>query len=365
MARSCSIRGASSSQPLPSSSILIGTTTCNARPSSAGIGPRILPVTSSTPANRLVSAATLAWSAGVMGPSGRSYTTSAGKMSLGVNCLASSTTWVDSAFWGSQAEESFCWALFSLPASGPATATTTIQKARTTHLVQRPHGRAAIRRAAPMLPARFGASSPPAAVRPAAFRKLPEIPIVRPPIAFRRQAFQAVPRCARERLGHGAVVLHRSTATSAADAGSRRAFGQEPRRPPGHLRCRIPDHGRAVIRTRGLVEGNARSSPEASSAGVVAPVDLQASHRSASLSFSGVEVGRGRLGCCPDHWLAVAPSTAGTYPPGGDQVEPGQSGRLTEPLAQADGFDGWGHGRLLPSSALISRCVAPEAISIS
>src|SRR5215207_6732755 len=146
MARSCSIRGASSSQPLPSSATLIGTTTCNARPSSAGIGPRILPVTSSTPANRLVSAATLAWSAGVMGPSGRSYTTSAGKMSLGVNCLASSTTWVDSAFWGSQADESFCWALFSLPASGQATANTAIQKTSTIHLVQRPHGSAANRR---------------------------------------------------------------------------------------------------------------------------------------------------------------------------------------------------------------------------
>src|SRR5215207_10434820 len=73
-------------------------------------------------------------------------------MSEGANRLASSTTWVDSAFWGSQAEESFCWALFSLPASGPATATTTIQKARTTHLVQRPHGRAAIRRAQFMTP---------------------------------------------------------------------------------------------------------------------------------------------------------------------------------------------------------------------
>src|SRR4029453_4500514 len=67
-------------------------------------------------------------------------------MSLGANRLASSTTWVDSAFWGSQAEESFCWALLSLPASGPATANTTIQKTRPPHLVQRPAGRLAIPR---------------------------------------------------------------------------------------------------------------------------------------------------------------------------------------------------------------------------
>jgi hypothetical protein len=80
------------------------------------------------------------------------------------------------------------------------------------------------------------------------------------------------------------VVLRRVMAGSAADAGSRGACGQEPRRPPGHLRCRIPDHGRAVIGPRGLVEVAARSSPEASSAGVVAPVDLQASHRSASFT---------------------------------------------------------------------------------
>src|SRR5215216_3254703 len=61
-------------------------------------------------------------------------------MSLGANRLASSTTWVDSALLGSQAEASFCWALFSLPDSGPATATTATQKTRTTHLVQRPAG---------------------------------------------------------------------------------------------------------------------------------------------------------------------------------------------------------------------------------
>src|SRR5829696_5130603 len=71
-------------------------------------------------------------------------------MSLGVNCLASSTTWVDSAFLGSQADESFCWALFSFPASGHATAITTIQNPRTTHLVRRPLGKPTIRRIPPI-----------------------------------------------------------------------------------------------------------------------------------------------------------------------------------------------------------------------
>src|SRR5829696_1344287 len=146
MERISSTRGASSSQPLPSSATLIGTTTCSARPSSDGIGPRILPVTSWMPAKALTSAAAFAWSAAVTGPTGRSYTTRAGNTSLGVNCLASSTTWVDSALLGSQADESFCWALLSLPASGPATANTATQKTRTTHLVQRPHGSAANRR---------------------------------------------------------------------------------------------------------------------------------------------------------------------------------------------------------------------------
>src|SRR5829696_2024769 len=61
-------------------------------------------------------------------------------MSLGVNRLASSTTWVDSALWGSQADASFCWALLSLPASGPATANTATQKTSTAHLPQRPLG---------------------------------------------------------------------------------------------------------------------------------------------------------------------------------------------------------------------------------
>src|SRR5215217_7486956 len=71
-------------------------------------------------------------------------------MSLGVNRLASSTTWVDSAFLGSQAEASFCWALFSLPARGPASANTAIQKTRTPHLLHRPHGSLPTGRAQPM-----------------------------------------------------------------------------------------------------------------------------------------------------------------------------------------------------------------------
>src|SRR5829696_9200447 len=152
MERISSTRGASSSQPLPSSATLIGTTTCNARPSSDGTGPMTLPVTSWSVAKRLASAAALAWSAAATGPSGRSYTTRAGNTSLGVNCLASSTTWVDSALLGSQAEASFCWALFSLPASGPATANTTTQNPRTTHLVRRPLGRLTIRRTPLMTP---------------------------------------------------------------------------------------------------------------------------------------------------------------------------------------------------------------------
>src|SRR6266508_1410699 len=120
-------------------------------------------------------------------------------MSLGTKRLASSTTWVDSALWGSQAAVSFCWALLSLADSGPAAATTATQKTRTSHLVRRPAGSLAILRATPMRPSRLGASSPPAAVRLAAFPKLPDVPIVSSPIAVRRQALQAVPRCARER----------------------------------------------------------------------------------------------------------------------------------------------------------------------
>jgi hypothetical protein len=45
-----------------------------------------------------------------------------------------------------------------------------------------------------------------------------------------------------------------------------------------------------VIGTRGLVEVDARSSPKASSAGAVAPIDLQASHRSASFLGADLQV---------------------------------------------------------------------------
>src|SRR6266545_659897 len=152
MERNSSTIGVSSSQPLPSSATLMGTTTCNALPSSDGIGPRTSPLTSLTPAKRLTSAAALARSASVTAPSARSYTTRAGKTSLGVNRLARSTTWVDSALFGSQADASFCCALLSLPASGPATTNTAIQKTSTAHLLQRPHGKLAILRAPPMTP---------------------------------------------------------------------------------------------------------------------------------------------------------------------------------------------------------------------
>src|SRR6266540_5477818 len=150
--RNSSTIGVSSSQPFPSSATLMGTTTCNARPSWDGIGPRTSPLTSLTPAKRLASAATLAWSAAVTAPSARSYTTSAGKTSLGVNRSARLTTCVDSALCGSQAAASFCWALLSLPASGPATANTATQKPRTNHLVRRPPGMPANLRTPPMTP---------------------------------------------------------------------------------------------------------------------------------------------------------------------------------------------------------------------
>src|SRR4030095_4016421 len=99
-------------------------------------------------------------------------------MSLGVNCLASSTTWVDSALWGSHSEASFFWALFSLADSGPATAITATQNPRTSHLVHRPAGRLAILRAALLRPSRSGGPSP-ATVRLAVFGDLPNNPIVR------------------------------------------------------------------------------------------------------------------------------------------------------------------------------------------
>src|SRR5262245_14357420 len=139
----------SSVQPL--SPTLIGTITCNALPSLAGIGPVTWPVTDLTPAKRLASAVTLAWSAAVMAPL-RSYTTTAGKTSLGVNRLASSTTCVDSAFFGSHADASFFWALLSLPENCIATPNRMTQKAKTPHLDHRPDGTRTILCVQPMTP---------------------------------------------------------------------------------------------------------------------------------------------------------------------------------------------------------------------
>src|SRR4029450_9689322 len=105
-------------------------------------------------------------------------------MSLGANRLANSTTWVDSALWGSQAEESFCWALFSFPANGPATANTTTQNPRTTHLPQRPAGRLAIRPPPPITPPSIRHSSHGQSryiATPSWSTKLLMTPISRPP----------------------------------------------------------------------------------------------------------------------------------------------------------------------------------------
>src|SRR6266540_354412 len=89
---------------------------------------------------------------------------------LGVSCcqplpselnLMGTTTCVDSAFFGSQDDASFFWALLSLPESGPATTNTKIQNARTNHFVQRPHGKLAILCALPMTPPVPRARHPP------------------------------------------------------------------------------------------------------------------------------------------------------------------------------------------------------------
>src|SRR6266511_2722866 len=109
--RNSSTIGVSSSQPFPSSATLMGTTTCNARPSSDEIGPKTSPLTSLTPAKRLASASL-----------------------------------------GSHADASFYWALLSLPASDPATANTATQKPRTNHLVRHPPGKPANLRTPPMTP---------------------------------------------------------------------------------------------------------------------------------------------------------------------------------------------------------------------
>src|SRR4051794_10208211 len=54
------------------------------------------------------------------------------------NAVCRSRTFVDSALPGSQFFASFFSALVSLPASGPAAATSTTQKSSTSHLVRRP-----------------------------------------------------------------------------------------------------------------------------------------------------------------------------------------------------------------------------------
>ena len=56
------------------------------------------------------------------------------------NLRRSVSTWVDSACGGSHDAASFFSAPVSLPASGPASATTTSQNTSTSHLVRRPAG---------------------------------------------------------------------------------------------------------------------------------------------------------------------------------------------------------------------------------
>src|ERR1700722_18316130 len=63
------------------------------------------------------------------------------------NCDCRSSTLVDSALAGSQADESFFSAPVSLPDSGPATATMISQKTTTAHLARRPLATVMIERA--------------------------------------------------------------------------------------------------------------------------------------------------------------------------------------------------------------------------
>src|SRR5580704_7433540 len=115
-----------------------GTIVSIALPSLAKIGPVTCPCTTpATCANRAASVTAFARSA-LVRPDGRSYTTTPVKISGDWNRDCRARTLVDSALAGSQAEESFFSAPVSLPASGPATATTISQKTRTAHLVRRP-----------------------------------------------------------------------------------------------------------------------------------------------------------------------------------------------------------------------------------
>src|SRR4029453_8346415 len=158
-------------------------------------------------------------------------------MSAGANRLASSTTWVDSALFGSQAEESFCWALLSLPASGPATAKTAIQKTRTTHLLQRPHGSPANRRAQLTTP------PPPHQRRHPPPRRSPFIATPGWSNEFLMTAISLTPDTPRALLGP--LVRHRKHLRrgSAAVDRSTRFLGSVPASTP-HARAATADHRR-------------------------------------------------------------------------------------------------------------------------
>ena len=114
-----------------------------------------LRTTLGTPRNRRASAAAFALSA-LVTPDGRSYTRTAAKMLGDWNRDCTSSTLVDSAAAGSQADASFFSAPVSLPASEPSTATTISQKTRTAHLVRRPLGMATIARARLMMIPQIG-----------------------------------------------------------------------------------------------------------------------------------------------------------------------------------------------------------------
>src|SRR5215469_12297031 len=112
--------------------------------SAEGIGPVTRPCTADSAAKLCASAAALRRSAGVS-PDERTYTTTAGLRFLETNLACAFSSWVDSALAGRYADGSFFSAPISLLDSGPATATTTSQNTRTSHLVLLPHGNAAIR----------------------------------------------------------------------------------------------------------------------------------------------------------------------------------------------------------------------------
>src|SRR5215471_3514241 len=112
--------------------------------SAEGIGPVTRPCTAGRAANVWASALALLRSAAVS-PEGRTYTTTAGLRFFDTNLACAFSSWVDSALAGRYADGSFFSAPISLLDSGPATATTTSQNTRTSHLVRLPHGNAARR----------------------------------------------------------------------------------------------------------------------------------------------------------------------------------------------------------------------------